>query len=172
MNYREINQNSEEGFQDLRFDIVSSYYKDNRNHFLVYGQYQDVIVGFEVIINSDMLLGWDQGDINMDAFCPEGITLRSIGKESDDFIKVLLELYGFVGELSFEDEISFTSFPLEGDPRNFANEDLKFKVFFDENNELHMYCELYINISVKNRLFELKEKDIEYRLNILKTIGR
>ncbi|QYR19643.1 hypothetical protein KZ483_17280 [Paenibacillus sp. sptzw28] len=172
MKFRQINQNTEEDFQDLEFDIVEFQRRDDRNYFRVYGQYKDEIVGFDVLINSDLIPGWDNGDINRDAFSFKGITLKSIGKESDAFLKVLLELYGFNGELQFEDEISFTCFPLEGDPRNIAFEDIKFKVFFDDNDEMGLYCEAYMNVSVKSYIFEFKEKDTEYRENILRTLSK
>ncbi|MGG1633494.1 hypothetical protein [Paenibacillus sp. NRS-1760] len=172
MKYRQINQNTEEDFQDLEFDIIESHLINHRNYFLVHGQYGNEIVGFEVLINKDMIPGWNQGEINQEAFYFEGITLKSIGKESDAFITALLELYGYEGELKCDDEISFTCFALEGDPRNIANEDIKFKVFFDDNNELDLYCEIYMNISVQNKVFELKEKDTEYRGNILRTLGK
>lgn len=172
MKYRQINQNTEEDIQDLEFDIVEHHVINERNYFRVYGQLHDEIVGFDVLINRDMIPGWDNGDINSEAFYFEGIRLKSIGKESDAFIKALLDLYGYQGELQFEDEISFTCSALEGDPRNITNDDLKFKVFFDDNNELGLYCEAYMNISIKNKIFELKEKDIEYRENILKTLSK
>lgn len=39
MTHRQIDQNTEEGFQDLEFDIVESRFEEDRNHFLVFGQY-------------------------------------------------------------------------------------------------------------------------------------
>lgn len=79
MNYRQIDQNTEEGFQDLEFDIVESRYEEERNHFLVFGQYRNEVVGFEIIVRNDMLPGIVQGQVNEEAFYGAGITLKSIG---------------------------------------------------------------------------------------------
>lgn len=97
MTYRQIDQNTEEDFQDLEFDIVEFRFEEERNHFLVFGQFHHEIVGFEVIVRNDMLPGIVQGQANGEAFYRAGITLRSIGPESDTFIQVLLELYGYEG---------------------------------------------------------------------------
>lgn len=173
MKYRQIDQNTEEGFQDLEFDIINYQLNQNDQYqFLVLGQYYGEIVGFKVLVNDGILPGIVEGKFNQQAFYAEGITLKSIAKESDSFIKVLSELYGYQGGLKFNNEISFTCFALDGDPRNIKNEDVKFKVFFDDNNERGLYCEFYINISVQNKTLELKEKDTGYRGNILRALGK
>ncbi|PZM62635.1 hypothetical protein DOE73_25970 [Paenibacillus dendritiformis] len=53
MTYRKIDQNTEEGFQDLAFDIVEFRFEEERSHFLVLGQFHHEIVGFEV--SSEMI---------------------------------------------------------------------------------------------------------------------
>lgn len=127
MTYRQIDENTEEGFQDLEFDIVESRFEEDRNHFLVFGQYHQEIVGFEVIVRNDMLPGIVQWHINEEAFYGTGITLKSIGPESDAFIRALLELYGYEGELQCKDEIPLTSISLHGDPRNISRKRLSLR---------------------------------------------
>ncbi|WP_374019102.1 hypothetical protein ABU162_05020 [Paenibacillus thiaminolyticus] len=172
MTYRQIDENTEEGFQDLEFDIVESRFEEDRNHFLVFGQYHHEIVGFEVIVRNDMLPGIVQWHINEEAFYGTGITLKSIGPESDAFIRALLELYGYEGKLKCKDEIPLTCISLHGDPGNIKQEEVKFKVFYDDHSVQDLYCEFYINILVQDNILELKEKDTEYRENIVRALGK
>ena len=61
-----------------------------------------------------------------------------------------------------------TSTTLEGNPKQIEQQELKFKLFFDENEEEGLYFEIYLNIDKKNGTLTLAEKDEEYRQNILR----
>ena len=66
------------------------------------------------------------------------------------------------------DKIESTTFVLGGQPENFNNDFIKAKVFFDDIDEKGFYSEWFVNIDLKNKILELKEKDSEYRENIIK----
>src|SRR5262249_545654 len=102
-----------------------------------------------------------------------GIKIKSIGIESNAFIEKLSVLYELTNDNNYmKNTIPFTSFALGGDPRAFVNEYIKFKVFYDDQDELGLYSEFYININLLKRILEMKEKDIEYRENILKAFSK
>jgi hypothetical protein len=48
----------------------------------------------------------------------------------------------------------------------------KFKLFFDPSDELGLYCELYLNINLPDKEVELREKDQEYRENLIRAMTR
>ncbi|MBE1441248.1 hypothetical protein [Paenibacillus sp. OAS669] len=174
MNLRIINENTEEGFQDLEFSIVDYKRDEHSNHIIkALGICNNEVVGFEVVFKPDMLPGVVHGELDKNAFCPGGIQIRSIGMESDVFIEKLSGLYELANDKKeMKDTIILTSFALQGDPRAFANEYLKFKVFYDDQDELGLYSELYININLQTRILELNEKDTRYRGNLLKAFSK
>jgi hypothetical protein len=150
-----INKNTEEGFQDLAF-TVTNHTIDKEGNIVVaaYGQFESKIVGFNVTFSSNK------------------IQLDSIGEESNEFLKSLSKLY----EIEYKNQImvsqiKFTSIGLSGDSKKYEQEYLKFKCFYDENNEKGLYSEFYINVDIKNDLLEFKEKDSEYRQNIIKALS-
>jgi hypothetical protein len=168
MSYLEINSNTEEGFQDLVFNI-EKYWNDEYGNHIVHarGNFQGSIVGFELAFRPDMKPGVVKDEFDNAAFYAEGINLYSIGRESDELIRALSKLYSVkYKDQKMIDKVKLTSFALDGNPHNFGNEELKFKVFHDDTNSSGLYAEMYINISVEQCLVEIKEKDIEYRKNI------
>ena len=172
MNYIKINSNTEEGFQDLVFNI-EKYWNDEYGNHIVHarGQFHDRIVGFKIAFRPNMRLGIVNSEFDNTAFYVEGITMFSAGKESDDFVRAISELYEIKNrDQRMKDKVIFTSFALGGNPLNFAQEELKFKVFHDDSDSLGMYAELYINICVEENIIELREKDIEYRKNIIRAL--
>lgn len=171
--YREINANTEDGFEDLEFDI-SNYYQDaEMNHIVrAMGKYNNDIVGFDILFKKDMSPGIVEGKIDNKAFYDAGIIIRSIGKESDKFIEALSKLYNVKkSNIKMASAIEVTSYALEGNPQSFNTDNLKFKVFFDDCNKIGLYAELYINISLINGVVEFREKDIEYRQNVLRALA-
>ena len=70
------------------------------------------------------------------------------------------------------DKITSTAFILGGNPENINSEYIKTKVFFDDLDKMTFYSEWYINIDLKNKVLELREKDPEYRLNIINILTK
>lgn len=71
-----------------------------------------------------------------------------------------------------KDTITTSTFILGGHPKNIDTEYIKTKVFIDNAIEKELYSELYINIDLKNKIFELSEKDPDYRLNIIQMLAK
>jgi hypothetical protein len=171
-----INENSAEGFQDLQFNIVQTKEDQNFISFSVRGNYDGQLVGFNVLMLKGMqpgVLDNENFSINKDAFYAKGIIIRRTGKESDAFITILSSLYGISTKNNkMRNEVEFTSFALEGNPMNYVNENIKFKVFFDENDDRGLYSEAYINVNYMEGILEFHEKDIEYRNNLVEAMSK
>lgn len=172
MDYVQINANTEEGFQDLEFSIVDYFQDKCGNHIVkAMGAYQDDILGFQASFRPDMLPGIIDNSFNNNAFCKEGISLYSIGVESDRFVQVLTKLYNEkIKKMNMVEELKFTSIALGGNPENFVTEDLKFKLFYDDYLEKGLYAELYVNVNISKGIIEFNEKDTGYRANICRAL--
>ncbi|ULT23240.1 hypothetical protein KUH03_29100 [Sphingobacterium sp. E70] len=90
---------------------------------------------------------------------------------SDNFTRALSTLFKTeASSFKMLDTIGSTAFVLSGQPEYFDEEYIKTKIFFDDTNEKDSYAEWYVNIDLKNRILELREKDQEYRKNIINVL--
>lgn len=171
-NLKQIDISEESDFIDLKFTITKYFRDEHKNHIcLVKGLWHDDIVGFEIAFRPDMQLGIINGEVDNSKFYREGINFYSIGELSDNFIKALIELFKTDNQsIKMNDKVESTVFILNGHLENFNSEYLKAKIFFDDTDKNGFYSEWYVNIDLKNKILELKEKDSEYRKNIINTL--
>lgn len=171
---KEINVNEETDFVDLRFTITKYSQDEFKNHILeIKGLFKKDIVGLEIALRPDLELGIVNDEVDSSKFYKEGINFYSIGEISDNFISALTDLYGFdITNLKMKDRIESTIFILSGNPDNIKTDFIKTKIFFDDEDENDLYSELYANINLKDKTFELREKDSEYRQNIIKGLSK
>jgi hypothetical protein len=98
------------------------------------------------------------------------VTYRSTGPESDSFLQVLDELYGTkLSPKAMGGETRFAAISLEGDPRDLDKGPVKIKLFYEGAGQ-DDYAELYTNIELAARRLEVREKDEEYRLPVVKAL--
>jgi hypothetical protein len=165
------------GFNDIFLRIVSEEradsFPDVFHTYVAKGLYKGRVVGLKCKIKAELKAGIVDGKISKAGFAAKGIQLSTIGKESDEFVKALAELYKFPTAKPFTlNPILATVFSLnQNDADLDSKEYLKFKVFFGENSE-ELYSELFFNINLTKRIIELNEKDQEYRQNIIKVFTR
>jgi hypothetical protein len=173
-NLKQINVSEDSDFIDLSFTITKYWQDEHKNHICkVSGLWGNEIVGFEIAFRPDMRLGIIDGEVDKTRFYANGINLYSIGKESSSFIKALISLFKQNSTPTrMNDKITSTAFILGGNPENINSEYIKTKVFFDDLDENNLYSEWYINIDLKNKVLELREKDPEYRLNIVNILTK
>jgi hypothetical protein len=173
-NLKEINVSEETDFVDLQFTITNYSQDEFKNHILeIKGLYKNDIVGLEVALRPDLELGIVNDEVDSSKFYKEGVNFYSIGEISDNFISALTDLYGFdIENLKMNDRIESTTFILSGNPYKIKTDFIKTKIFFDDADESGLYSELYANINLKNKTFELREKDSEYRENIIKSLSK
>jgi hypothetical protein len=160
----------EKGFHDLSFYIQEQKeLPDGTQIVRVAGTHKGDPLSIDVVLGAD----WKAGSLGKDVpiVTYQGVVLyRSNGLDSDAFIRVLDELYGTkVHPKSMGKEIRFTAISLEGDPRKLGNGPVKIKLFF-ESREERDYAELFTNIDVTHRRLEVREKDPEYRLQVIKAL--
>jgi len=107
------------------------------------------------------------------------LTIKSSGEISDNFLKVLSELYKqeidstkrFIksARIAFIDLNEFSKRQFGKEPVN-KSEAKEIKIFF-EGNTSDYYAELYLNINEKEHWLELKEKDESYRDQVIKFLA-
>ena len=156
-------------FIDISLKIIDEI-KTNISHiYIAKGIYQNKTVGLQIEINSDIPAGIVSGEFDTEnGFVSNGVRFKSIGKESDELVKALSQLYNESTNKKFTNQIvSATVFSLNDKSVNLDNRDYyKLKLFFEENDE-NLYSEIYLNINTNNREVEIKEKDEAYRKPII-----
>lgn len=106
-------------------------------------------------------------------FIKNALIIKSIGSESDDFLKALSKIYGFPTKNKFKNVIQVpTIFSLNKQKVNLDNVGYShFKAFLEEDNQ-NDYCEIFFNIDSKKQIIELHEKDMDYRKLIIKAFSQ
>jgi hypothetical protein len=164
----------EEGFVDVFLKITEETKTDTSRIYIAKGLYKNKIVGIQIEVSTNILAGiiGDKID-NKNGFVLNGVQLKSVGQESDEFVKSLAELYNKTTEKKFtKNKVSATAFSLNEKDVNLDNKDYyKLKLFFEENDE-SLYSEVYLNINTDKREIELHEKDEEYREPIIKVLTK
>ena len=105
-------------------------------------------------------------------FHPQGVTFFADGAQTLGLVAALGKAYGVtLSGVELRPAVELTSLVLQGDPRRPKDGELRLKVFHDEKEERGEYYELYVNLDLDQMRLVLKEKDPEYRENILKGFG-
>lgn len=170
--YCSIMQDADEGFADFTFDIIKMKKKLFGGFALeCAAEDEGKAVGFGLEIKKNM-----RGLINRDVrtFCTysDGMKLTYQAGMSDDFLASVGRLYEFDARaLRLKDSAYIECGALSGDPANLQQEEVDFKCFVNVNDE-SSYAEFYINIDLPNKKLYLKEKDMEYRKNIIRFLSR
>jgi hypothetical protein len=173
-NLIDITSKSEKGFHDLVFNIANKQLdKDNNWILTAKGQYKNIVVGFKIVIKNNINPGIVNGKPDQFGMLKNAGQFLNIGSESDNFIKILSELYGFKSDKKFtKNAISFDCFSLNSQKGDLEKADFKFKLFLDSQDSIGLYSELFLNVSLTSGLIELNEKDPEYRENIIKIMTK
>jgi hypothetical protein len=168
-NLKQIDISQDSDFIDLQLTVTRYWQDKNKNHVCqVKGLWKKDTVCFEIAFRPDMQIGIYNNDVDKSRFYHEGIIFYSTGKQSDNFIKALISLFGTDNkQQKMNYKTSATSFILAGHPENISTDYIKTKIFFDDTDEKGFYSEWFVNIDLNNRIIELREKDPEYRKNII-----
>lgn len=161
--------NIEEGWKDIFLKIIKDTKTDTSHIYIAKGLYKNKKVGIQIIISSKISAGIINGKPDSKVgFMTNAVQIKSIGKESDELVKVLAELYNYPTKNGFtKHTISATAFSLNEKPVNLDVKDYyKLKLFFSEDDE-NLYSEIFLNINTRNKEIELNEKDEGYREKII-----
>lgn len=163
-----VDNGEEEGWgADIRLSIVSVAETDSSKLYTAISTYQDKKLGLLVVVPNKK-----EGDKGF----ASGISLKSIGAESDNLLQTLANLYKLRADstLKFTNSISVTYVNLDEFAKSLGAQDggdyktqNQYKLFYEGSSE-DEYAELYLNISPAEHWIELREKDEEYRPAIIK----
>ena len=172
MKLEEINSrfDPEEGWSDIFLKITEDTKTDTSHIYVAKGLYKNRTVGLQIEINSKIGAGIVNGEIDGKVgFVKNAVHLKSLGKESDELVKALSELYKYPTNKGFTKQtISTTAFSLNEKAVDLEKKDYyKLKLFFSEEDE-NLYSEIFLNINTKKEEIEIHEKDEEYREPIIK----
>ena len=163
-----VDNGDEEGWgADIRLSIISISESDTAKLFTAISTYEGKRLGLLVSVPKKK-----EGDKGFGS----GITLKSIGVESDNLLIVLSKLYKQKVDttLKFTSSVSVTYVNLDEFAKRLGAEDggqykteNQYKLFYEGEKEGD-YAEIYLNINRTEHWIELKEKDEEYRPVIIK----
>ncbi|HLJ88057.1 MAG TPA: hypothetical protein VKZ53_14640 [Candidatus Angelobacter sp.] len=166
----EVTSEEEEGFHDLvLYAQDCKRLPDGSQTIRGLGTFKGRKLGIAIVLGP----AWKAGSVNKDLplITYQGnVAFRATGADSNALIQVLDELYGTkVNPKAMAKETQFTAISLEGDPRDLAKGLVKIKLFF-ESGERDDYAELFTNIDLADHRLEIREKDQEYRLPVVKAL--
>lgn len=160
------------GWKDLTFSVTGK--QQHPDGFLILtckALYKKEVVGFKLQIINGMRPGIIGDEIDEEAFTPDGIVMHSIGNESERIPAIISDIYNTKASNKYSGAINFLTFSLNDTQAWLETGKYDFKVFFDHNDELELYTELYINVNLPEMVVEINEKDHEYRQNIVNILS-
>lgn len=160
----------EDGFVDIGLPIVE-FRREPDGLVLVTarGEVRGRNVGFAV----DIVPGWKEQrtDAREIVFYWGWARLRSIGAQSDAFVRLLAELYARPAPRAvMPDRVDAEAAGLLNDPALVLEHPTKMKLFFRPDSEQD-YAEVFLNIDIPEKKLEFREKDPEYREPLLRALG-
>mgnify|MGYP003575406996 CR=1 FL=1 len=165
--------NPEDGWNDIFLKIVKDQKTDSSHIYTVKGLYKEQTVGLQIEVNSSIGAGIVDGKPNVNSgIARQSVHIRSMGAESDAFVKALAELYGHPTLKTFRQQpLSVTAFSLNETPVNLDKDGYyKLKLFLEEYDE-DLYSEVFLNINTEKKEIEINEKDWEYRKPIIELLS-
>jgi len=169
----DITSNSRDGYQDVTLNIVDTQLVDDVWNIIAKGRYNDSIVGFKIKIKNGLDPGLVKGRMDNTTWARGAVEMSGIGRESDNFVRVLSELYGIKTEKMFTDKpIVFTCFSLNSKQAFLKQGRYKFKLYFDDNHESGVYTEIFLITDFPNGYIELPDLDPQFNGDFVKAMIR
>lgn len=162
-------------FQDIIL-LVQHWEKttDGRLMIQASGDYKGKSIGLEAYFRTDMKpveYNPVTGVINIvdpETVYVDGITVKSMGEESDQLVKALSDMYGIsLNNYKMTEEIRFTVLCLESENNDIDEFSQKYQLLIDEEEGKDTYGELFINIDMDLSSLVISEANVEYRKNVL-----
>lgn len=140
-------------------------------NLLCKAKYHGDTVGLRIYILDGIEPGILETELDNSKFVSKGVTIESIGTESNKLIEIISKLYGVsLSKIFTSDSLQYTIFPLNKVKADLEKGRYHFKLFYDDENEKGLYSELYLNPNFPNGTIEINEKDEAYRENIVKSM--
>lgn len=161
LNVPEITSDTESGFCDLLFAPAShSVRPDGSQTVVARGVHHGLEVGFSIELSP----AWEPFEI--DVLTPPylgQVTLIADRPHSDRLLSALDGLYG-VNEhpCAMAERVSCTTFALDGYPPSLRRKRINLKLFVESEHDAAL-AEVFLNIDLRARRIELRERNIDYR---------
>ncbi|WP_029278257.1 hypothetical protein [Pedobacter borealis] len=155
---------ADDGFIDVMLNIVDKKETDSTVIFKAQGLDNTDTVGLEISLKKNIKAGIVNGDMK-NTFLSNGISFRSLGKESDRFLTSLASLYNLKLKSEMRtDKMIFEVANLNEKDVDYNSGQYRFKAFLQTDTDVP---ELFINFDFTNQLIALNEKDPEYRAGVI-----
>jgi hypothetical protein len=158
-----------EGFVDITLPVVHvNCLEDGTVVVKAVGKIAGGLIGFQIDVQPD----WNRQvgeDGNLILYWGT-VRYRALGEASDRFVETLAQLFGLpAGASSMAPSIDFTAVALMTDPREIISSRQDLKLFYD-NGADDTYAEVFTNIDLKAGQIEFREKDQDYRSNLISAL--
>jgi hypothetical protein len=163
----QIDKGEEEGWgADIRLSIIDKAENDTVKIYKAVSSYEGKELGLLILVPKAKEGSKGFGN---------GITLQSVGSQSDNLLYTLLTLYKQKVDTSakFVKSVKVNYVNLKEFAKSVAGQEgqyttaNEYKLFFEGNND-EDYAELYLNVNADDNWIELREKDEEYRPIVLR----
>ncbi len=168
-----LDQFCEEGFVDCVLKIVDLEITEYLYKFNLRASHGGFDLGFGVEVVRGIQGGFDSNmSLIQDRVYREGVKFFRAGSESDRFLGVLANLYGFCDvSLEMVAEESFTGIALHQGEIDMASEPIKIKIFGKDENLEDNYYESFFNLDLTNGFVYWNEKDQDYREPLIRGLS-
>lgn len=157
-------------FVDIPLTITQKSETDTSYSYVAKAIYKLDTIGVQISLKKDVKAGI-VGDKMDNVFLRDGISIHSIGIESDKLISVIAKLYGIDSQKNQmrNDNMFFVCANLNQKNVDYNQGEYKFKIFMESEDN---YAELFVNFDFTNQLIYFNEKDTEYRKGVIDYLTR
>lgn len=165
-----ISDTSDSWGGDAKLSIIKIQKQNNKKIFTVISSFNGADIGFE-------LSTYPVSNKN-NGFHSTGITIKSLGGVSDKLLHSLAKIYSVKidSTIEFIDSINATYVNLDEMAESMGStektKDVDTKLFLGNPDVENDYGELYLDFNEEEGWVELKEKDIEYRPQVIKALSK
>lgn len=170
-----LDQFAEEGFVDCVFKVLNLTADDEFYHFDMAASFEGQEVGLHAKLKKRIGPGFDS-DMNLihEHVYRQGLTLSSIGLESDCLISALAKLYGMAPVIrTMVPSETYTAIALQQDQTDLASNHVRIKIFGRDDDDAPEddYYESFFNVDLPSGLVYWNEKDEDYREPLMRALS-
>jgi hypothetical protein len=166
----EVTAGSEDGFVDLTLRLERIFTDDDGAfHLQASGRHRGQLVGFAALLGPE----WTKQPLDnaLQQIYWGEVIIESVGEASDRFLSAMNEAYGTqLGPRRMRPETRFLAAGLDHDPRELPSAKTHIKLFFEHQDE-EQCAELYLNVDVMHAIVEVREKDTDYRVPLVRCLS-
>jgi hypothetical protein len=165
--YNAVSRRAQPVFFD--FDLpLAEFTQDGAGeyHLIARGNVRGRLMGFAVRVGAQ----WEAQSRGGYTLYSGTVVLHAIGDASDAFVRHLAACYQLeLNSASMLPEIAVQAIGLDCDPRAAAQRPVKMKLFLHPDVE-DRYAEIFLNIDRAGQVVQVQEKDLDYRVNVLRAL--